>query len=64
MNETFEELCSKLKAARFTGELHLRLEAGEVVSAQLQHYLEAVEFTSRELPTVEAQAEKEFALKP
>ena len=54
-------LLEKLKTARFSGELHLRLGSGEIASAKLIHFL-ALSELSGEIVTVEP--EKEFALKP
>jgi hypothetical protein len=50
--EPLERLLEKLKAAKFTGELHLRFEAGEVASAKLEHFLPISEI-ERVLPTIE-----------
>jgi len=54
-------LLEKLARAKFTGELHLRIECGQVASARLEHSLAFSEL-ERELPTLEP--ETEFALKP
>ncbi len=56
-----QPLLDKLEKAKFTGELHLRFEAGQMASAELIHLLPFSEL-GRELITVEP--EKEFTLKP
>jgi hypothetical protein len=60
MSEEITGLLEKLKKARFSGELHLRLESGEIASAKLIHLLPFSEL-GRELPGVEPQPE--FTLK-
>ena len=61
MSETLQPLLDKLGKAKFTGELHLRYESGQVASAELIHFLPLSEL-GRELVTIEP--EKEFILKP
>jgi hypothetical protein len=59
METDLDKLLSKLEKARFTGELHLRFESGEIAGAVLEHHLPFSEL-KRELPTLE----EEFQLKP
>jgi hypothetical protein len=61
MGEEIDKLLEKLQKARFSGELRLRLESGEIASAKLIHLL-ALSELSGEIPLIEP--EKEFTLKP
>ena len=61
MNEAIQNLFDKLEAAKFSGELHLRLESRQIPSAKLEHFLPFSEF-GRNLPTIET--EEASSLKP
>ncbi len=52
MSEILTPLIEKLEKAKFSGELRLRFEAGQVASASLSHFLPFSEL-GKELPAVE-----------
>jgi hypothetical protein len=52
MTEALKPLFEKLASSRFTGELHIRFEDGQIESAKLEHFLAFSEF-GRELPTID-----------
>ena len=60
-----QELLGRLEKSHFTGKLTLRLDRGQVASAELRNYLEASQFASAELPGAATKLEKEkgFSLK-
>ncbi len=45
-------LIERLEKAKFSGTLELRLESGEIASAELHHFLANTEFL-KPLPTIE-----------
>jgi hypothetical protein len=62
MNEALKSLIERLERCAFTGSLNLRFSEGQVQAAELNQYLQTVEFTAGELPGIES--EGDFVLKP
>lgn len=56
MSEKLNPLLDKLEKAKFTGELHLSFDAGQIQSARISHYLAYSQF-KESLPIIEENAE-------
>ncbi len=59
--DDLQPLLDKLKSAKFTGTLELRIDNGEIAWAKLQHCISRSEF-SKPLPVIDSEAD--FALQP
>lgn len=53
MSETLQPLLDKLEAAKFSGELNVRFDAGQISGGTLIHLLPFSDLLGRELVTIE-----------